>query len=275
MHAADGMKAAAEQMRDVGADTRDGASRTAEGAAASSQNLAALASAVGEMSSSIDEITRRVFQIAQLVHPAFEDAATTDAKMSDVAQTTDRISHVVVELITAIASQTNLLALNATTEAARAGDAGKGFAVVAGEVKTLAAQTSKATGEIGRQIAGVRGATEQAVAAMRATSEAIARVDQVAAADATAVQPFATREIAPNVNNMSRATDVAAGAMRAVSLNMEKADNVSHIVLDAAAQIGRASQTLHGEIEHFPRAMASIEDADAGDASGFPVAARA
>ena len=37
-------------------------------------------------------------------------------------------------------------------EAARAGEAGKGFAVVASEVKALAAQTAKATADIGSQI---------------------------------------------------------------------------------------------------------------------------
>jgi methyl-accepting chemotaxis protein len=211
------LAAAGSALRQAGADAHTAGAATAREAEASTASVAeavasvqAVAAAAEELSASIAEISRQVAAGARTASDAASAARASDATVAGLSDAAQRIGEV-VRLIGDIASQTNLLALNATIEAARAGEAGKGFAVVAGEVKSLAAQTAKATEEIAAQIAAMRGATDQAVGTLHDLGKAIGQMETVTAAIAAAVeeQGAATQEIARNAAAAAAGTEDA------------------------------------------------------------------
>ena len=173
---ANALSSAARQMQTAAqsmSSTADGAREQSVAVAAASDeasaNVATVAAATEELAASIKEIARQVTESAAISGKAAVEAKRTDQTVQALADSAQKIGEV-VELINSIAAQTNLLALNATIEAARAGEAGKGFAVVAAEVKTLAAQTAAATGEIAGQVGQIQAATREAVAVMSTTA---------------------------------------------------------------------------------------------------------
>ena len=257
------MRTTAAEMTEAAHRTRASAARAAAGAAASTSNLGAVSAAAEEMAASISEISQQTARATRAVADAVQRASITDAKVRGMAEAADRVGDV-VKLIADISGRTNLLALNATIEAARAGEAGKGFSVVAGEVKALATQTAKATDEIAAQITAIRGATGEAVAAMREVNTSIGEVNEVAAAIASAVeqQAAATHEIAANVQAVTASTQESTQAMREVSDISEGTDTASGMVTAGADTVARDADTMRAEVTQFLKAMASDNDAE-------------
>ena len=107
--------------------------------------------------------------------------------MNELGGAATRIGEV-ISLIQAIAGQTNLLALNATIEAARAGEAGRGFAVVAAEVKSLAAQTARATAEIAEQIGAIQSAAADSAQAIEQVNSIITDMAAIASTVSVTVE---------------------------------------------------------------------------------------
>jgi methyl-accepting chemotaxis protein len=233
--AAEGLRGTAGRLEGAVRRTAEGAVSAATGAGQASGNVQAVAAAAEQLTAAIAEITRQVAGATAGTRRAVEDSRRSDATVQSLSAAANQIGEV-VRLISDIAGQTNLLALNATIEAARAGEAGKGFAVVAGEVKALAAQTAKATEEIGRQIAAIQGATGEAVAAIRGVAAQVETVDRIAGAIAAAVeqQGAATREIARSVAEAAEGTEAVSTAIGGVRAAAEaSADEL--VVLRRAA----------------------------------------
>ena len=221
-----------------------------------STNVQSVASATEEMTSSVTEISRQVQESSRIAGEAVAQAKKTDSRINALSQAAGRIGDV-VKLITAIAEQTNLLALNATIEAARAGEAGRGFAVVASEVKALAAQTAKATEEIGSQIGAMQAATGESVAAIKEIGGTIGRISEIASTIAAAVeeQGAATSEIARNVERAAHGTAEVAVKITDVNRGAGETGSASAQVLASAKSLSRDSNHLMSEVEQFLAAV--------------------
>ncbi len=217
-----------------------------------SVNVQTVASASEELAGSVSEIARQVRESSRIADDAVRQVQRTDAQVGELSQAAGRISDV-VKLITEIAEQTNLLALNATIEAARAGESGRGFAVVASEVKALAAQTAKATEEIGTQVTRVQIATKESVGAIQEISGTISKIAEISSGIAAAVeeQGAATQEIARAVQQAAQGTSEVASNIVGVNHGASETESASTEVLSAAKSLASESTRLKSDVSNF------------------------
>jgi methyl-accepting chemotaxis protein len=253
------LEAAAGTLTRTAETTQSLSSQAAGASEQASSNMQSVASATEELSASVDEIGRQVQESNRIAEAAVQQAEQTDGRIGKLSRAAQEIGDV-VKLITAIAEQTNLLALNATIEAARAGEAGRGFAVVASEVKSLASQTAKATDEISSHIAGMQGATQESVAAIKEIGGTIAQISSIASTIASAVeeQGSATQEIARSVQTVAQGTHEAAANILEVNRGAAETGSASGDVLESARTLSSESTRLREELDRF---MANIRAA--------------
>jgi methyl-accepting chemotaxis protein len=174
-------------------EIRSSAEDLSEGSEVQAGRLAETSAAVEEMAVSIQQVSQSAATSAEVGNQALTNAQqgviavqNTIEGMSrirdQVQETSKRIKRLgegsqeigeIVQLIGDIADRTSILALNASIQAASAGEAGQGFAVVAEEVERLAEQSTEATKRIDSLIRTIQTETNEAVAAMEATTKEV------------------------------------------------------------------------------------------------------
>lgn len=203
----------------------------------------------------LDESSNLGRSLASVEEKLAEQEATTvrlramsndaDARISTLVGYADNAG-TIADLIADVASRTNLLALNASIEAARAGDAGRGFAIVAQEVKSLAAQTAQATGDIREQlgrITGAVGSTASIVADMR---DSFDRIHEVAAA----VEQAMARQ-GDVIRSIQRYAGVAAELTTDLQGSVAHAEQATDAAARVTDELGTVTGNLAGQSQNL------------------------
>jgi len=242
----------AQIMAEAAGHNQNQAGATAAASEEATTNVNNVAMAAEEIAHSVEQISNQARASADIARHATGEAKSIISTVEHLVATVGQITNV-SNLIRDVAAQTNLLALNATIEAARAGDAGRGFAVVAQEVKTLAAQTEKATGDITQQISSIEATTSSVVQAMKAIAGTIGQLDENANDISVAVQQqdAVSKEIARSANAAAERTREVSASVVQVSDAATKAGQVANAVLNAGGELAAKSGRLRAEVERF------------------------
>ncbi len=256
-----GSKAAADAAT-AAQDQAERATRTADTLAETASQVAASGHVIAEQMARSGQATRATAERAEQARAQVQSLDHVVAGTGDV-----------VSFIHSLAAQTNLLALNATIEAARAGEAGRGFAVVAQEVKSLAAQTARATTDIASRINAVRQSANEVVGIIEVVADLAGKMNASASAIAEAVlsQGRAIADISSTVGEAASLTRNVAAAITQVRTDAAESGAAVEEVLDSARNFASVSEELRVETMQFLLVLGGDQRADVRYDSDLPV----
>jgi methyl-accepting chemotaxis protein len=208
--------------------------------------------AANELSTSIIEIGRQSAASLAMAQHAAGEAEASMAHVGSLFEACQAIGSV-VDVISKIAQQTNLLALNASIEAAHAGEAGRGFGVVAAEVKTLSAQTARATQEISNQIAALQAEAQRSVSQIGCIADAVRQIASFAEGMQASIdaQRAATEYISSAMHSVAEATMCAGEDIQAVKRAAGETVETAEDISARTERLSQGAAQLEMKIDRF------------------------
>ena len=214
-------------------------------------------------------IDQSVEQLEMVENNSRETAGTIDS----LNDSSEKISDI-VETIGNIANQTNLLALNASIEAARAGEAGRGFSVVAEEIRELAENTEKATGEIADLINSIQNKVKRTVNDMNETQDAIEnnseymqKSDEIFNSVENEVRNFIdilkdmssraaevnekSSEVVEIISQVAKISNESAGNAQEVAASSEEQSASTERIVESAENLSEMAKSLEEVVNQF------------------------
>jgi methyl-accepting chemotaxis protein len=207
----------------------------------------------GEQAAEIGKLATGKMQIVeQISKQSVDEIVALNEQMHQISK--------IVNLITDIANQTNLLALNAAIEAARAGEHGRGFAVVAGEVKNLAGESKKASGQIEGLIKGIQAKSDQTAASMKNSfveiQSGIESVNRTVESLNTIVSE--AKIVSLGVNEITKATEDQAQATNQLMTGIESVAKLTRENQERMEEMAALAEETSASTEEIASASAEL-----------------
>ncbi|MCE9615813.1 MAG: methyl-accepting chemotaxis protein [Lentisphaerae bacterium] len=212
-------------------------------------------------SESARTVAEAATRTAEIAHTGRKAAEETVDRMADIRRQMEAIADSIVQLseqsqaigsiittVDDIAEQSNLLAVNAAIEAAKAGEQGRGFGVVAQEIKSLAAQSKQATGQVRTILADIQKATSDTVMATEQGSKAV---------EAGVAQ---SRQGGQSIETLAGSIQDSSQSARQIAASSQQQVAGMDQVAQAMANIKQASQQNVESMVQLKTAAQSLQD---------------
>jgi methyl-accepting chemotaxis protein len=242
--------------------TVDEVVQTSEQSAQRARTVAEISQKSVEVSRNGRKVVDDTVLVMGTVKEQVDSSAESILALAEQAQAIGEI----IATVNEIAEQTNLLALNAAIEASRAGEHGKGFGVVATEVKALADQSKKATGQV-RQILGeIQKATNGAVMIAEECNKSVNMAMKVIAQAGDTIKSLAEiiGEAAQAASQISASASQQASGTAQIHQAMKNINQVTNQNLSSTRQMEQAAKDLNALGGRLRERLASYERGGVG-----------